>query len=171
MVDYTEFVEFHKKHPDLDNQEYYAEFPDTNKSTIRSWKGKVRKPKVEAEIPLPSKAEAADAKGFEEELIDTLSFITKTPKEHLIGLGTAASIQFLRNKRDAEANQEPEEKSRGSNTPILPIPKPIGQNKAVFGIDKFIVFDKNKNEIRMEIPMDVLFDPDKNKGLGEITKG
>ena len=170
MVDYKEFVEFHEKHPDLDNQEYYAEFPDTNKSTIRSWKLKTRKPKIEPEIPLPTKEEASNAKGFEEDLIDSLCFITKTPKEHLVGLPIPAQIKLLKNKREVQANQEPEVKSRGSNAPILPIPKPIGQNKRTFGIDKYIVFDKAKDEIRMEIPMDVLFDPDKNEGLGEIAK-
>ena len=170
MVDYKEFVEFHEKHPDLDNQEYYAEFPDTNKSTIRSWKGKVRKPVIEPEIKLPTKEEASQVKGYEEELIDSLCFITKTPKEHLVGLPIPAQIKLLKNKRDAQANQEPEDKNRGSNAPILPIPKPIGQNQRNFGIDEYMVFDKSKNEIRMEIPMTVLFDPDKNKGLGEIKK-
>ena len=35
------------------------------------------------------------------------------------------------------------------------------------GIDEYLIFDKDKNEIRMEIPFDVLFNPEKNKELGK----
>ena len=43
-----------------------------------------------------------------------------------------------------------------------------GSGKIKFGLDPFIVFDEVKNEIRMEIPLDILMDPEKNKKLGEI---
>ena len=42
------------------------------------------------------------------------------------------------------------------------------KSKKKFGLDPYIVFDEVKNEIRMEIPLDVLMDPEKNKKLGEI---
>ena len=45
-----------------------------------------------------------------------------------------------------------------------------GSGKRKFGIDEFIVFDKNLNEIRVEIPMDVLFNPETNKKLREEIK-
>ena len=167
LVTYDEFKQFHEKHPDLDNTEYYAEFPDTNKSTIRSWKMRANKP-VEEEIPMPTEKEAEKAKGYEEDLIDSLCIITKTPKNLLVGLSIPAQIQLLKNKRDLQAKEEPEEKKKGANTPILPSPRPIGSSAKKFGIDPYIVFDGEKDEIRMEIPMDVLFDPKRNKGLGEI---
>jgi len=171
-LDYEQFKEFHDKNPDLDNAEYYAEFPETNKSTIRSWKSRATKivepQSKKIEVTMPTEKEAGKAKGYEEDLIDSLCTLPKTPKELLVGLSVVAKIQLLRNKRDAQANQEPEEKVRGSNAPILPSPKPIGANARKFGLDEFIVFDKVKDEIRMEIPMDVLFDPDRNKELGEI---
>ena len=44
----------------------------------------------------------------------------------------------------------------------------VGTGRKKFGIDEYIVFDKVKSEIRMEIPMDVLFNPEKNKKLGEL---
>ena len=170
-MSYDKFKEFHNKHPDLDNSEYYAEFPETNQSTIRSWKSIVRKPKEpekKIEPTMPTKKEAGEAQGYEELLIDSLCALTKTPKEQLVGLPAKAAIQLLKNKQALQANQEPEEKVRGSNNGILPSPKPIGQSAKNFGLDEYIVFDGEKNEIRMEIPMTVLFDPDKNKGLGEI---
>lgn len=167
-MDYEKFKEFHDKHPDLDNTEYYAEFPETNKSTIRSWKSRANTKVVET-IPEPTKKEVENAKGYEELVIDSLCELTKTSKESLRGLTVNAKIQFLKNKRDDLANQEPEEKvKRAGNSSILPIPKPIGSNARKFGIDEYIAFDGVKNEIRMEIPMTVLFDPEKNKGLGEI---
>ena len=42
-----------------------------------------------------------------------------------------------------------------------------GSGRAKFGIDPYIIFDEVRNEIRMEIPFDVLLDPEKNKKLGE----
>lgn len=42
-----------------------------------------------------------------------------------------------------------------------------GTNRVKFGIDEYIVFDDKRNEIRMEIPMTELFDPEKNKKLGK----
>lgn len=48
--------------------------------------------------------------------------------------------------------------------------KNVGTGRTKFGLDPYIIFDKTKGEIRMEIPMDVLFDPDKNKALGEVRK-
>ena len=43
----------------------------------------------------------------------------------------------------------------------------VGTGRKKFGLDPYIIFDEVKNEIRMEIPMDILFDPDKNKALRE----
>lgn len=57
----------------------------------------------------------------------------------------------------SERPQTEEEKNRGTNKPK-------------FGLDPYIVFDKVKGEIRMEIPFTVLMDPDLNKALGEIKK-
>lgn len=37
-----------------------------------------------------------------------------------------------------------------------------------YGIDDYIVFDIVKKEIRMSIPVDVLFDPKKNEELRSI---
>jgi len=46
--------------------------------------------------------------------------------------------------------------------------KNVGTGRKKFGIDPYIVFDTHKGEIRMEIPFDVLMDPEKNKKLGEL---
>lgn len=42
--------------------------------------------------------------------------------------------------------------------------------KRRFGIDPYIIFDTVNDEIRMEIPWDILFDPEKNKKLREEIK-
>ena len=45
--------------------------------------------------------------------------------------------------------------------------RPIKADKKKFAIDEYIVFDDVKNEIRMEIPMTVLMDPEENRKLRE----
>ena len=165
-MDYEQFKEFHDKHPDLDNQEYYAEFPEANKSSIRSWKLKARTP-LEVPPPEPTEEEAKLGNGYEDEYLKLLCTQTGTPYSDFEGVDSKAAILILKNKQKSIQLLELDKPGRGSNTPILPIPKPIGQNKKTFGIDKFIEFDLEKNEIRMEIPWTELFNPEKNEALGE----
>ena len=168
-MNYEQFKEFHDKHPNLDNMEYYAEFPETNKSTVRSWKSRASKPKVIV-TPLPSQEEAKRFQGLEEEMVKLLCTQTNTNIKTLEGLDNKSALIVLRNKqKDLQLHPEPTP-SRASNSPILPTPAPIGNSNRKFGIDPYINFDKVKNEIRMEIPWDVLFDPEKNRALGERNK-
>ena len=165
-MSYEQFKDFHVKHPDLDNSEYYAEFPETNKSTIRSWKNRIRTPKP---IPLPTKEEAAEYQGLEEEMVKMLCTQTNTPLTEIEGVDNKSALIILRNKAKNQALQEANQtKSRTSNSSILPSPAPIGQSKEQFGLDPYINFDLPRNEIRMEIPWDVLIDPEKNRRLGEL---
>ncbi|KKN20672.1 hypothetical protein LCGC14_0933220 [marine sediment metagenome] len=46
----------------------------------------------------------------------------------------------------------------------------LSKPKRKFGIDPYIVFDKNLNEIRMEIPLDKLMDPEENAKIREQHK-
>ena len=165
-MSYEQFKEFHDKHPDLDNGEYYAEYPEVNKSTIRSWKSRAAKP---IETPLPTKQEAEAAQGWDEEMVKLLCTQTKTPYNEFEGVDTKSALMVLKMKLKNQQNQEPTKPiPRASNSSILPTPAPIGQNKKRFGLDPYIVFDDVKDEIRMEIPWDVLMDPEKNRALGEI---
>jgi hypothetical protein len=164
-VSYEEFKEFHDKHPDLDNAEYYAEFPETNKSTVRSWKSRAAKPIIDTPPPTEDEANASNV-GYDQEMIKLLATQTNTKLSELEGLDDKSAIIVLKNKMRNLQAQEPEKKTRASNAPILPQPNPIGQKKK-FGIDPYIIFDDVKNEIKMEIPWDVLMDPEKNKALGE----
>jgi len=158
---------FHDKHPDLDNTEYYAEYPETNKSTIRSWKSRASKP---IETPLPTKEEADKVAGWDEEMVKLLCTQTKTPFNEMEGVDTKSALLILKNKLKNQQTQEPEKQNRSTNSSILPAPAPIGQNKKKFGIDPYIVFDQVKDEIRMEIPWDVLMNPEKNRKLGELKQ-
>lgn len=165
MVKYEEFKVFHDKHPDLDNAEYYAEFPETNKSTIRSWKLKARKPEI-IEVIEPEVRERPkdDYTELENEHIRFLITQTKSNPKELEGLDNKSKLMILRNRVKALE----ENKVREPNSSILPAPRPDHITKKRFGIDEYIEFDTVKGEIRMEIPCDVLFDPKKNKGLGLI---
>ncbi len=165
-MSYEKFKEFHGKHPDLDNQEYYAEFPETNKSTIRSWKTRARKP-IEVPPPEPTEEEAKQGNGYEEEYLKLLCTQTGTPYSDFEGVDSKSAILILKNRQKGIQLQELDKPSRASNSSILPAPAPIGQGKKKFGLDQYIEFDGDKNEIRMEIPWDVLFDPEKNRALGE----
>jgi hypothetical protein len=94
-------------------------------------------------------------------MIKLLCTQTGTPLSDFENVDDKSALIILKNKMTTLQNQEPKPKPRSSNAPILPQPKPIGQNKKKYGIDPYIVFDDVKNEIRMEIPWDVLFDPER----------
>ena len=166
-MSYEQFKEFHDKHPDLDNSEYYVEFPETNKSTVRSWKSRAARPAILT--PAPSEEEAQKYQGLEEEMVKLLCTQTNTNLKELEGLDNKSALIVLRNKQKNQQLHPAVEPtpSRASNSSILPTPAPIGQSNNRFGIDPYINFDTNKNEIRMEIPWDVLYDPEKNRALGK----
>ena len=42
-ISYQDFLSFFSKHPVLTNKDYYSEFPDTPKGTVRYWKMKASK--------------------------------------------------------------------------------------------------------------------------------
>ena len=42
-ISYQDFLSFFSKHPILTNKDYYSEFPDTPKGTVRYWKMKASK--------------------------------------------------------------------------------------------------------------------------------
>ena len=166
-MSYDQFKEFHEKHPDLDNQEYYAEFPETNKSTIRSWKNKVRKPiEPTPPPPLPSEPTAtALGSGWEEEMIKLLCTQTKTNPNEFEGLDTKSALLVLKAKLKNIQLQDPPKTNRAPNSSILPNPNPIGQSVAKFGLDQYINFT---DEINMEIPMSKLMNPKENEKIREI---
>ena len=162
---YQLFKEFYDKHPDLDNGEYYAEFPTGNKSTIRTWKNRAAfKPPKEPTPPTTSKKDDSYTL-MQKELIGSLMTQTGSKTTEFEGVDDKSTLLILKNRLRAINEQKPA--TRPGNTQILPSPNPIGQSAKKFGIDDYIVFDDVKNEIRMEIPMDVLMDPEKNKALGE----
>ena len=169
-VKYEEFKEFYDRHPDLDNGEYYAEFPLNNKSTLRSWKARAGTPT----IPTPQAprqeepSQKIDYSLLENEHISLLINQTGTDPRELEGLDNASKIMILKNRLKVQS--EDKSNKRTPNSSILPAPRPIGQSNKRFGIDEYIEFDKEKDEIRMQIPIEVLHDPEKNKGLGLIRK-
>ena len=161
------FVEFHEKHPDLDNAEYYAEFPDVAKSTIRSWKSSVRNENAPTPQPLPTQDVANEHEGLEEQTnhyIQLMMTQTGTKTSELEGIDEKSKILILKNKLKMIQLQPP---GRTQNSSILPSPNPIGQTNKKFGIDDYINFDGVKNEIIMEIPMSKLMDPVENKKIRE----
>ena len=164
-VTYDEFKEFYDRHPDMDNGEYYAEFPTGNKSTIRTWKNRAAfKPPVEPTPPTTPPSKNGDYDAMQAEYIKILMNQTNSKESEFEGVDAKSKLLILKNRLRTQKEQKP---SRGSNAPILPNPRPIGQSNEKFGLDDYIVFDDVKNEIRMEFPLDTLMDPEKNKRLGE----
>ena len=163
--DYAGFKAFYDKHPDLDNSEYYAEFPKGNKSTIRSWKNRAAYIPTADPTPPTQSTSTEEFSAMESEYIKVLMAQTKSIETEFDGVDNKSKLLILRNRLRAQNEATPPIKTRSNNSSILPSPKPIGQNKKKFGIDKYIVFDTNLNEIRMEIPMDTVMDPEKNKEL------
>jgi hypothetical protein len=93
---------------------------------------------------------------------------TGTKQAELKGVDAKSQIIVLKNKLRVQKEQAAK-KPKTSNSSILPMPTPIGQQTSFFGIDDYIDQDawNNKNEIIVEIPMTVAMDPKKNKALGE----
>lgn len=161
-IQYTEFKTYYDNNPDLDNTEYYEKYPDTNKSTIRSWKSRA----AHIEEPKITKENGKQAEGYEEieaEYIKLLMTQTDSKESEFKGVDNKSKLLILKNR---QAAQKEEIKKRPSNSNILKQPLPNSQTKKQFGIDEYIVFDDVKGEIRMQIPMNVLLDPEKNKALG-----
>ena len=167
-----EFVEFHDKHPDLDNSEYYAEFPEVAKSTIRSWKSSVRNQNVPplpaTPQPLPTQTVANQHEGLEEQTNHYITLMmtkTGTKASELEGVDEKSKILILKNKLK---NLQLQPTSRAANSSILPSPNPIGQNQNKFGIDNYIAFNDVNGvlqEIKMEIPMSKLMNPVENEKI------
>ena len=68
MTEKEEFIEFFNRHPDLDNTEYYAEFPEANKSTIRSWKATLLRERAPPETDKPEETPPIKSEGDHPEL-------------------------------------------------------------------------------------------------------
>ena len=169
-MSYEKFVEFHEKHPDMDNAEYYAEFPDVNKSTIRSWKSRAREPSSPPSTPEPTQKEVKNSDGYEEQTkhyIEMLLTQTKSKASEFEGVDDKSKILILKNRlRIQKENQD--KQPAGSNSSIMPSSAPIGAVVKAPGLWDYINFDKNLNEIRMEIPLSKLMNPEENKALREI---
>lgn len=164
-MSYKEFVEFHKDNPNMDNAEYYAKYPDVSKSTIRSWKSRIRTPIT----PEPTKTEVIEANGYEEQTkhyVEMLLTQTKSKPTEFEGVDNKSKILILKNRLRVQ-KEEQANKPTGSNSSIMPHTAAIGSVREQIGLSKYIEFDKNLNEIRMEIPMSKLMDPESNKALRE----
>jgi len=95
---------------------------------------------------------------------------TGTRASEFEGVDNRSILLILKNRKRVQDEDQEKKRKSTSNSGILPMPKPIGSSVRKFGIDPYIEFDTNLNEIRMEVPMDVLFDPEKNKQLRSEIK-
>lgn len=170
-MSYEEIKEYVEKNKEVTNKVLYEEFPETSQSTIRSWKSRALSEVYPepAAPPAPTTSEAPqDTKReaeLEEMLVHSLATQTKYNLSLLEGLPNKEKIVVLKNQLNAMNTN----KRRGQNGNILPNPPPVQSSTKKFGIDQYITFDKNKDEIRMEIPMDVLHDPNNKKKLGLLN--
>ena len=171
MVDkkatFEEFKEFFKDNIDLDNTELYEEFPSNPKGTIRGWKTRVKNdinqsaqlqetPKVDQQNNWIIKALCNDL-GINEEGLEGLTYNQK--------------LNFLQNKsieKKIAKTKEPKTQVAGG---ILPAAMTYGEDNIDYGIAEYITkFDGINNKITVEIPWDVLLDPEKNVELGKRKK-
>jgi hypothetical protein len=75
-----------------------------------------------------------------------------------------SKLLLLKNRKRTQ-DEEKKIKKVGSNSSIMPQTAAIGNVVEGIGLSKFIEFDNNLNEIRMEIPLDKLLSPEENKAL------
>jgi len=161
-----QFKEFYEKHPNLDNGEYYAEFPEVNKSTIRSWKYALNK--QNEPIPPTPNQEPKEEDKYKVMYAQTLGEQIEYNMELLKGVPVDQQLIVLQNAK-VIFDEDQKTKKRSGNSSILPQPLPKSQTMKRYGIDEYINFDKIKNEIKMQIPIDELLDPEKNKKLGLLN--
>ncbi|MCP4648657.1 MAG: hypothetical protein GY853_01070 [PVC group bacterium] len=161
---YADFKAFYDRHPGMDNAELYVEFPTVHKSTLRSWKVKANK--VEAPPPPAASNNTGATDSQTQHYIEMMMTQTGSKASEFEGVDDKSKIILLKNK--LRIQKETPAPAPASNSSILPNPLPIGQSSKTFGIDKYIEFDANLNEIRMEIPMVDLFDPEKNKEIRSV---
>ena len=167
-INYEDFESFYNENPELDNIEYYSEFPTVHKSTIRGWKVRAKKVSEPGTVPTPEGTTPAPRSDlYDKEMVKILCTQAGVPITDFEGVDTRSAIQILKNKLAGQ--QSKQQQGRGSNSNILPTPRPIGQDKKKFGIDDYLDFDLEKNEIRMEVPLDEVMDPVKNERLRKIA--
>jgi len=148
----------------MDNVEYYEKYPDVNKSTIRSWKSRVRTQSIDEEIPEEDLEQFEGAEENEKYLIQMLMTQTGTKASEFSGVDNRSRLLVLKNRKKAQ-DAEKKNKKVGSNSSILPNTAAVGNIVEGIGLTKYIEFDNNLNEIRMEIPLDKLLSPEENKAL------
>ena len=148
----------------MDNAEYYEKYPDVNKSTIRSWKSRVRTQPIEEEIPEEAIQKFEGAEENEKYLIQMLMNQTGTKASEFKGIDNRSKLLLLKNRKRT-LDEEKKNKKVGSNSSIMPSTAAVGNVVEGIGLTKYIEFDNNLNEIRMEIPLDKLLSPEENKAL------
>ena len=148
----------------MDNAEYYEKYPDISKSTIRSWKSRVRTKPIEEEIPEEVITKFEGAEENEKYLIQMLMNQTGTKASEFSGVDNRSKLLILKNRKRTQ-DEEKKNKKTGSNSSIMPQTAAIGNVIEGIGLTKYIEFDNNLNEIRMEIPLDKLLSPEENKVL------
>ena len=148
----------------MDNAEYYEKYPDVNKSTIRSWKSRIRTLPIEEEIPEEATKKFEGAEENEKYLIQMLMTQTGTKASEFAGVDNRSRLLILKNRKRTQ-DEEKKNKKVGSNSSIMPNTAAVGNVIEGIGLSKYIDFDNNLNEIRMEIPLDKLLSPEENKAL------
>ena len=148
----------------MDNAEYYNKYPDINKSTIRSWKSRVRTKPIEEDIPEEDVIQFEGAEENEKYLIQMLMNQTGTKASEFKGIDNRSKLLLLKNRKRTQ-DEERKNKKVGSNSSIMPSTAAVGNVVEGIGLTKYIEFDNNLNEIRMEIPLDKLLSPEENKAL------
>ena len=148
----------------MDNAEYYEKYPDVNKSTIRSWKSRVRTQPIEEEIPEEEIKQFEGAEENEKYLIQMLMNQTGTKASEFTGVDSRSKLLILKNRKRSQ-DEEKKNKKVGSNSSIMPNTAAVGNVMEGIGLTKYIEFDNNLNEIRMEIPLEKLLSPEENKAL------
>ena len=148
----------------MDNAEYYNKYPDVNKSTIRSWKSRVRTTPIEVDIPEEEIKQFEGAEENEKYLIQMLMNQTGTKASEFTGVDNRSRLLILKNRKRTQ-DEEKKNKPIGSNSSIMPSTAAVGNVVEGIGLTKYIEFDNNLNEIRMEIPLEKLLSPEENKAL------
>jgi hypothetical protein len=165
-ITFEVFEAYHKVNPDLDNIEYYKQFPNVNTGTVRSWKARARKASsepVDQTEATPSDHEPKDDK-YLDEVIEIMKKTSRMNPKLLDGLDKNSQYRILKNAMD---NQPAD--------PNMKLYTPSGSGSQKMGIEKYMRIDEKAfkergfGEVEIQIPASKLYNPDESKKLGKFN--
>lgn len=166
-ITFETFQSFFKSNSDLDNIEYYKQFPSVNTGTIRSWKARAKKNNANPPPSVPQTSpDGTKETNYRDDMITLLKQTTKVQEYVLEGLEPDAQLRLLQNMH---------EQQKSTPDPNIHLMTPSGSGGQKLGIDQYIRIDeksfkeKGFGKVDIRIPASELHNPEQAKKLNQYN--